>query len=392
RTFFDHLTPSGVLTISRWYFKERPGEIYRLMTMTTTTLKRLGVENPRRHVIIVGAPPGGNGGRAREGIATVLVSRSPFSKEDIKAVEKFALDKQFQVILSPESSADSTLAGLADAKESEQIIKNYPINIAPCTDDTPFFFYMVKLKDMANLSYWNAGNMGFHSVAISVLGVLLFTVIFLTTACIFLPLLLTLKSVPVAGSMPLLSFFAAIGFAFMLIEISQMQRLIVFLGHPVYGLTVVLFTLLSASGLGSFTTSTVRFDSKKWSWNSPYLRLALLIAALIIFGLTTPGAIAAFASAGNLMRIAVAVGILFPLGFFMGMPFPLGMMAAGERQSGLTPWFWGINGATSVCSSVVAIALALSFGISATFWIGCGFYVLTLPLLWWSQRAQPTSS
>ena len=70
--------------------------------------------------------------------------------------------------------------------------------------------------------------------------------------------------------------------------------------------------------------------------------------------------------------------MLFPLGLFMGMAFPLGMRLASGRTPALTPWLWGINGATSVCASVLAIVIALSSSISAAYWTGVACYVASL--------------
>jgi hypothetical protein len=125
----------------------------------------------------------------------------------------------------------------------------------------------------------------------------------------------------------------------MLIEISQMQRLIAFWGHPTYALSVVLFSLLLSSGLGSYTTLRVAEPG-----NDAKVRLGILLLVLLAFGLLTPRAIAAFGSSTMACRIFVATGVLVPLGLFMGMAFPLGLKLATSRLDSLTPLFWGMNG------------------------------------------------
>src|SRR5271170_5884171 len=94
----------------------------------------------------------------------------------------------------------------------------------------------------------------FNLTAIFVLVVLFITASILTVLCIFLPLVFVGDRSALQGAFPLLAFFAAIGGGFILIELSQMQRLMIFLGHPSYALSVVLFVLLISSGLGSFCT------------------------------------------------------------------------------------------------------------------------------------------
>jgi hypothetical protein len=105
------------------------------------------------------------------------------------------------------------------------------------------------------------------------------------------------------------------------------------------------------------------------------LPLLLLVVVLGVFGIVTPFVARAFEAATTIVRIAVAVGLLLPIGFLMGMAFPLGMRAAAGRAATLTPWLWGINGATSVCASVIAIVIALQWGIAAAFWTGVACYV-----------------
>ncbi|OLE67409.1 MAG: hypothetical protein AUG09_02605 [Acidobacteria bacterium 13_1_20CM_2_68_7] len=160
-----------------------------------------------------------------------------------------------------------------------------------------------------------------------------------------------------------------------------MQRLIIFLGHPVYGLSVVLFALLLSGGAGSLSTRAPGDGDAGLAGRrrrSGAARLAGLVAALTLFGGLTPRLIQGFSASPTPVRVLVAVALLFPIGFFMGMPFPLGMGAAGTRYARLTPWFWGVNGATSVCASVLATAVALSWGIAAAFWTGVGCYALAL--------------
>ncbi len=169
----------------------------------------------------------------------------------------------------------------------------------------------------------------------------------------------------------------------MFVEVSQMQRLIIFLGHPTYGLSVVLFALLLSSGLGSYSTERV---GELASPGSAIVRLLLLLAALIVFGVATPHAIHAFQSSTTPVRILTAAGILFPLGLTMGAAFPLGLKLATRQSDSLTPWLWGINGATSVCASVLAVAIGLNAGMSKAFWTGFGCYAIAFGVYVWASR------
>jgi hypothetical protein len=139
----------------------------------------------------------------------------------------------------------------------------------------------------------------------------------------------------------------------------------------------VLFSLLVASGAGSFSTAGVGGEPRR-----ARARIMLLLVVLVVFGALTPVAIRHYSAASTPLRIAVSVAILAPLGFFMGMAFPIGMARAMRERPALTPWLWGINGAASVCASVLAVVIALGAGISAAFWMGALCYGVALITMW----------
>ncbi len=377
KLFLSRLSPRGVMSFSRWYFPDRPGEIYRLATLANEALRSTGVGDPRKHVVIAthlitGGIPGE---LDAAGVGTMLVSKEPFTESDLDLLDQTVIKLDFNLMLSPRVSKDPLLEKFATTDDVAGSAANYELDVGAPTDDRPFFFHMLRLRDALQSELWRQGDMSFNMKAVFSLLALLAVVVLLTVACIVVPLAMTTRRAELAGSTALFVFFGAIGVGFMLVEISQMQRLIVFLGHPVYGFSVVLFSLLLSSGVGSFST---RFGRAGREANAGFVRLALLLAAVALFGWLTPRAIVGFAAAETSTRIAVASALLMPLGFFLGMAFPLGMKLASDRRSGLTPWLWGINGATSVCASVVALAISLAFGITASFWTGFAFYVVAL--------------
>jgi hypothetical protein len=369
--FLDRLTPRGLLSVSRFYFDPRPDEMYRVTSLAVAALNRRGVSRPREHMMIVRHATGADGRRAPLGVATLLVSPTPLSARDVEVVERVAGRLQFDVVLSPRHAATPAFEAITGGRDLPAFYARFPVNIAPPTDDSPFFFHTLRLKDVFDGALWRAGLGGDASnvQAVWVLGVLLLTVIGLTALGIIVPLVLTTDRRALTGTTPLFVFFAGIGFGFMLVEVSQMQRLIVFLGHPTYGLSVVLFAMLASSGLGSLVMGRLRGLRAA-------VPLAALVTALAVFGAATPWAIRSFEASTTPVRIAIAIGLLLPIGFLMGMAFPLGMRAATMRAPVLAPWLWGINGATSVCASVVAVAISLHWGIAASFWAGVACYVV----------------
>jgi hypothetical protein len=400
--FLERLSPRGILSVSRWYYADRPGEVYRSAVLAVAALQRIGVSRPQDHFAIVRASPPATAG-APDGIGTILVSRNPLTAADLDTLEAVAARLRFDIVQSPRTSVDETFAAIASGDRLPALLASYPLDISAPTDDSPFFFHMLRLRDVFDVRRWqDQGIVSFNMKAVGVLGVLLATVVLMTTACILVPLIRTGRGTSLDGSAvaplrgalarqgatPYLAYFAAIGFGFMLIEISQLQRLTIFLGHPSYSLSVVLFSLLVSSGLGSLSTARVSGLSLDVARGGPEpveglqaavrSRLILTIAILIAFGLLTPLVTHRFEASSTPVRIALSIALLFPVGFLMGMAFPLGMRIALRRAPLLAPWFWGVNGAASVCASVLAVVIAIGAGISAAFWTGTACYLAAL--------------
>jgi len=382
--FLDRLTPGGVLTVTRWFVGTRPGEMYRATALAAAALKRVGVTHPRDHLVIVKPAFAHRLGTTPYAAATLLVGKAPFSEKDLATLETVARRLRFDLVLTPRSSSDATFAALASGRTPDQAAGALSINLAPPTDDSPFFFNLLRLRDVFHKDRWSGGTEYFTSDAVVILGVLLLLVIALTLACIAGPLILTGRRTAARGTLPLLVYFASIGVGFMMVEISQMQRLTIFLGHPTYGLSVVLSALLVSSGAGSLFTQRLNLVGPT---RPSVIRLSLLVGLLGAFGALTPCALGVFDGAPTPERIAVAALLLFPIGLGMGMAFPLGMRVAAARDGAATPWLWGINGATSVCASVLAVAVAMTAGISAAYWNGVVCYGIAAAAFAWAVHA-----
>jgi hypothetical protein len=371
KVLLKHLKPHGVLSVSRWYTGSRPDEVLRMITLARQALQELGIADARSRVVVIRHVVPGSSPDEPNGVGTLLVSIDPFSNADLYTLEDVTRRMKFDVVLSPYVSLDPVFADLISGPNLARTLDSLPADVSAPTDNKPFFFHTLRLRDLWQRDLWRPGaqytaNFG----AVLVLGALLAIVTVLTLLCIVLPLALSARRINLREWLPLMAYFGAIGVGFMMIEISQMQRLIVFLGHPTYGLAVVLFSLLLSSGAGSYLSR--RFSKTGWQ------PLLALLAVLILFGAVTPAITHHVDGAVTLVRIAVAVLILGCLGVFMGMAFPLGMERAGDESGALTPWLWGVNGAASVLASVLAVAISLNFGIAAAFWTGFVCYVVAL--------------
>jgi hypothetical protein len=361
-----------MLSVSRWYYRDSPAEIYRTLSLAVGALRGAGVREPRAHLAIVRNMNLAHRPETPDGVGTLLVSVRPFTDGELATLDRLASELQFEVMFTPRQSRDPLFDALT-GPDAAAAAAAYPLRINAPTDDSPFFFNMLRLRDLLRLDLLESGKQSNNLKAVATLGVLLGTVSCLTVLCIVLPL--WARRAEVRGSSALLLFFVAIGLGFMLIETSQMQRLIIALGHPTYALSVVLFGLLLSSGAGSYLTDRVTADRVT---RSGLVRLAALLVVLLVFGAVTPAIVRATAAASTPVRILAALALLFPAGLMMGMAFPLGMKLAASRAAVLTPWLWGLNGAASVLASVLSICIALTWSISASFWTGWAAYAVAL--------------
>ena len=364
-TFLNHLTPDGILTMSRWYYEAQPAETLRLTALATASLMDIGVADPRQHIMVIRKQD--NSEMGQYSVATILVSKRPFTDDEIERTAYLSKTMEFLPVLTPQYAERPEFEAVATRGKYEELIRTYPLNIAAPTDDTPFFFHMLRARDLLKAATYQGMNQ-LNLKAVRVLGTLLAIVSGLSALAIIAPLALR-RRVRQTHSLRLMIYFAAIGLAFMMVEIGQLERLIVFLGHPIYGLTVVLFVLLLASSAGSLCSH--RVGNRIWL-------LPLVLAAFIF---VSPPLTSQFVSASTPVRVFLSALLLVPSGFFMGMAFPLGIKKAQYEEGAPTAWYWGINGAFSVISSVLAVVVAVFWGVTMTLLVGLTAYVIALVAL-----------
>ena len=373
-TLLSHLTDSGVLTISRWYSHGIPAEFYRLTALAAATLKQMGVQNPQDHIMAFRVMPTKER-MIPDGIGTLLVSKSPFTLADYQRAKKLADDMQFELVFAADAKYDDQiLARLAAGEDPSTAAVSVPFNLKPPTDDSPFFFQAVSLKHLADRQAMSKSMNVTNILAGMMLLVAGVATLLVTIYCIRIPYLQTADKQSVIRAAPLFVYFFSIGAGFMFVEISQIQRLTIFLGHPVYGLSVALFALLLSTGIGSLLSEhwliRKQLDKK--------LALALIVATLLIYFVISTPILSAANTQTLIIRISTAIGLLSIIGLMLGTAFPIGINTTMRLNPALAPWLWGINGASSVSASVLAIIIAMFIGINASYFCGVFFYVAAL--------------
>ena len=362
--FYRALKPGGLLSVSRWYEpKHHRGEFYRLVAIAASALQqrraRSRTAEPCCRVNV-------------DNIVTVITRPDAFTNAQWQDARARLLAQGFKILLGPDVAFDTVTSTLLSGKADAAFFASLPENITPSTDDNPFFFYTARFGEFLTKPISSLTN---NNAAISTT---LMLVVLALCACVYYiinPFVRLARRMPLSTLTPPVTYFCAIGMGFMLIEISQMQRLMVFLGHPVYGLSVVLFTILLFSGIGSATVGA-HFPRS----GVVVARVAALLTTLVAAGLLTPLLTTWARSEATDIRILLSVLLLAPPAFCMGMMFPLGL-SIWRRHSELLPFFWSANGITSMFASVLGMALSIEFGIAKTYALGVGFYVVCAAMI-----------
>jgi len=382
REYFEHLNPDGMIAITRWEFRE-PREALRVVAEAMEALHRLGVADPARNFIVAS-----QGLPNEDGIpVVVLAKKTAFTPEEEAAVQAHFLKyPDLHPLYLPSSPQPNPFGSLIASNDPYAFARSYAYNVAPVDDNAPFFFFTLKPDQI--LTNGHSLHRGIDwKVNLGVLVLLLVLVISLLAVITFLIFPLALRGGTVRQSPFPLLYFVAVGLGYIFVEIAFIQRFVLFLGHPTYALTVVIFLLMLSSGAGSFF-------SRRWLPRTQlaWMPIVLVIAALLVDVFFLPRWLETWVGFELNVRIAISSLLLAPLGFFMGMPFPTGLRALASRfnsnptqydpaEDNAVEWAWAMNAAASVLGSVLAMVIAIQFGLNITLACGVATYLLALALL-----------
>jgi predicted membrane-bound spermidine synthase len=374
KDYITHLTPDGMLSMTRWHF-EPPDQLLRLVTITRAAMNELGIPNPDRHLIVVTRRQ-----RRSRSPATFIFKKSEFNDEEVRLIEQAAAEKRFDVLYSPITRPENIFKRLIEANDPAEVWDSLETNIEPSRDNYPFFFNSIRLSNFRRTfgltSEWQKTNLG---------TLVLFIVLLITVAMVILFIVVPLGisrgrvlTRNVGLKIPYLLYFACLGAGFIIVEVIMIQKCILFLGHPIYSLAVVLFSILIFSGIGSYLSGRFR-DHRLVAWLSK--SLWVLVALVILYVLLLSPAFYGLVHLALPLRILITIALLMPLGIVMGMPMPIGIRLLHLHMPELIPWAWGVNGAASVLGSAAALSIAILTGFNEALIIGASLYVLALLLL-----------
>jgi len=375
REYFAHLKDDGLLHINHFAYP-------RMITTAALAWKQLGRDDFRRHVVVF----------ARDGhsLPTLLIKMSPWTPEEMETLKDLFSrpspqdDEVYALVEHPLSPEASFLSEEFYSGElSEDLVDRVPYRITPCTDDGPYFTFLRKRiarldPDPANFLNLATAKLLNEQLRRGIVPMDLIHLIVIGVVSVFYAALLVLVPLvfskvgrsPWPHKASTLTYFACLGAGFIIFELTFIQVFMRLVGFPLYTYSVVIFAMLASAGLGShFSERVVGRDGRRFT--VPFLgilltALALRLAHEPVFELMLAAPVG--------IRMLAAAALIAPLGFFLGMPFPLGILAIRNRPSGAVAWAWGLNGLFTVIGGLAGVLLGLYLGFRATLLIALLVY------------------
>ncbi len=370
--YLERLNPGGVLAITRWV-NLPPREVLKLFATAIAALEQRGVVEPGRRLALI------RGWKT----ATVLAKNGDFTVDDITRIREFCRTRSFDAdyfpgieptdanrynLLETSDFYDGALALLGAERAS--FIERYKFAIAPATDDRPHFFHFFRWRTLPELiALKERGGLPLVEWGYPVLIATLAQALLASIVLIVLPLSIWRRGkdgIPTRPSRAVVAvYFAAVGFAFMFIEIAFIQKFVLFLAHPLHAVAVVLSSFLVFAGLGSRYSQRLQLHGEALAAPSIGGPIAVIAALAVTYLFALPVIFRYLMPLADPLRILGSIVLIAPLGFAMGMPFPLGLARLASDAESLIPWAWGINACASVVAAILATVLAIHLGFAA---------------------------
>lgn len=382
QSYFKRLSPNGYLAITRW-LRVPPRDALKLLMTSVDALRSIGVDNPKERIVLIRS----------WATSTLLVKNSAVTSTEIAALRHFCAKRGFDLAYYPTMPRteanrynvlrqpwffDGATAVLSD--KSEEFIAQYKFDITPATDNRPYFARFLKWRTVPEiLSLWGQGGGALMEWGYMVLIATLIQAIAGSVLLVLVPLGWLRRRHPQRRSISqfqLVICFAAIGLAFLFIEMVFIQRFVLFLHQPIYSAVAVLTSFLIFAALGA--TWAHRFSQR----GRPAQGIVFAVVGICLIATSYVAALGPvfnlFSASSLLIRLGVTSLLIAPLAFCMGMPFPLALVRVAAVQPTFVPWAWAINSSASVVSAVLAMILAVHFGFTLVVLLAMALYVLAL--------------
>jgi hypothetical protein len=389
----NRLSPDGLVSISLYQLPP-PRKEARILATWIDALERSKMD-PASHIMVIRS----------WGTISFFIKKSPFSDLEIQKLKDFADKHLFDLVYYPGIKIDEVnihnelerplyydlTLQLLSPPERAKLYKNYLFQIKPVTDNRPFFFNFFK-RTKLRATYQAMGKKWLPFLEGEFLPpLLLVQSLIIAFFLILLPVFASrrAKNKTRGFSSRIFFYFGLIGMAYMFLEITFIQKFILFLGHPLYSVSIIIFSLLFSSGLGSFYSKKILGQNLKGN-----LRRSLLVCAglIVLYLFLIPLFHESLIGFNLTLKIILTFLVIFPLGFLMGFPFPTGVRLLGQGEKRLIPWAWATNAFSSVINSIFALIVAFWGGYNLVLMLGAGGYLLALFFLDFTSHRNKTDS
>jgi predicted membrane-bound spermidine synthase len=351
KDYFEHLKDDGILAFVRYEV-----DIPRLLTISRDALKEIGVkENLDKHILVISQIDIAQKEPFLGNQMVFIIKKSPFELEEIKKI-KLVIGNKWEFVIMPYNDIKEPYNQFLSNKMSlSDFESKFDVNVFPVYDNNPFYFAYYK------------------PIGIPLIFLQTLSIPFLFSLLLFCFLWILKRKENTLTKINLI-YFSSLGVGFMLLEIPILQKFILLLGRPIFTFSVILFSLLLSTSIGSLASSFVK--NKKIPKLIIFSSLAVIIIA-IIYLLSLNQIIRYLLPFSLEKRILSTFILLFPLGFFMGIPFPSGIRLL-KTEKNQVPIVWGINGITSVFGSVLATVFGVAVGFNLALIISLFAYGLVI--------------
>jgi hypothetical protein len=359
----DRLSDDGMASMTL-YLLPPPRQEIRLLATWIEALRKI-TDFPGHHLIVLRS----------WGTISFFIRKSPYTAPDIQALKEFCEKGLFDLVYYPGIKSEEAnihnryeepiyyniTQRLLSPGDSKNFYREYLFRVKPVTDNRPFFANFFKLSKIkatftALGQKWLPFLRGEFLVPL-----LLIQSIGIAFIMILVPVLVRRNRISIKNPelRKISLYFGLIGMSFMFVEITLIQKFILFLGHPLYSIALIILVLLFSSGIGSLLSKKILGQNPKKNVIYP---LWFAAGFILLFNSLSPLLFKIFPGSGLLPKMFFSCVLIFPLGFMMGFPFPTGIRLLEQSERRIIPWAWATNAFSTVINAIAALTIA--------FWVG----------------------
>ena len=392
--YFTHLGPNGILHINHHTYP-------RMIATASAAWRSLGRPDFRAHVAIFEKR------NEPDRLPTMLIKMSPWTPAEIADLIQFYSfradgEPPYAIAENPLDPARSFLPDAFYAGQlPEALLEQAPYNVGVITDDRPAFSFL--RRSVTELSPDRSSGLNL-STALQINSQLRrgwlpmdwLHLIVAGCASVFYGVLFILVPMLVSrvgrerwtGKAPALMYFAMLGFAFIAVELLFIQVFMKLIGYPLYAVATVITVMLIAAALGSMSSPAVAGkESPRW-----YLAFAGILFSGVAIWMAYAPVSEYFMASPTAVRTAAAAAMIFPVAFFMGMPFPLGILELRSKPAGAVAWAWSMNGLFTTIGSVASVLLSVWIGFRMTMLLALAVYAVAALMFGVLRRGNASES